>query len=100
MTKLILTIILMLMLCSATAQRSKDTVIVWYSPPVYDNNLLVQKKARVFTNCIPTHQDTIDFGERLDIEWFESFNNGLQQALDSFRRTVLKGKAKSGHLQY
>jgi hypothetical protein len=99
MTKPILTIILMLMLCSATAQRS-DTIIVWYSPPIYDKDLGITKKARVFTNCIPTHQDTIDFGERLDIEWFERVNSGLQQALDSFRRNVLKGKAKSGHLQY
>lgn len=88
----------MLMLCSATAQRS-DTTIVWYSPPSYTKDLLVQKKAKTFDH-IPTHQDTIEFGERLDIEWFENVNNGLQQALDSFRRTILKGKATSGHLQY
>ena len=86
--------------CITMAQLpNKDTNIIWYSPPAYDKELRVMKKAKVF-NRIPTREDTIEFGEQLDINWFENINSGLQQALDSFRRNVLKGKAASGHLLY
>jgi hypothetical protein len=69
----------------ARSQIVKDTIILWISPPIFNNSGLPQQKAKVFTNCTPTKQDTLDFGEILDLDWYNKLEQGLQNALDSFR---------------